>query len=203
MTKTNLRKPMTMRDEYDFSNVKRGAVITSLSKTCITKTKPTSDEIYERARRRANLTLWAIDLQCRRLRSSEQEDDLFIFRKWADFDFLIVCLTRFHRFAKLAASVPEVNLYLTIPLREFQSALPNLKRMRDVAEHFDDYAVDKGRLGDVKRQALEVSFMNEEGTVLSWLDVELNSREALVACQKLFAKITAASHLFVPNVPKR
>ena len=165
------------------------------------KMKPTSAATYERARRRANFTLWAIDLQCRRLQSSEPEDELFLFRKWADFDFLIVCLTRFHRFAKLVASIPEVKPHLTIPLQEFQAALPTLKRMRDVAEHFDDYAVDKGRLSDVKRQALEVSSMNDEGTVLNWLDVELNSQEALVACQKLFMAIKAASHVFIPIAP--
>lgn len=46
--------------------------------------------IYERARRLANISLWAVDLQCRRLKSTEPEDTEFIFRKWADFDFLIV-----------------------------------------------------------------------------------------------------------------
>jgi uncharacterized protein (DUF4415 family) len=51
MNKTNPRKPVTMRDEYDFSNVKRGAVIASPGKTRITIM--IDDDVIEAFRARA------------------------------------------------------------------------------------------------------------------------------------------------------
>jgi hypothetical protein len=158
--------------------------------------KPTSAATYERARRLANLSLWAIDLQCRRLASSQPEDSVFVFRKWADFDFLVVSLTRLRRAAQLAASIPEVQPSLAAAIREFDAALPHLKRMRDVAEHIDDYAVDRGRDGNIARQSLEVSLMSEDGSMLKWLGGELSTHEALRASQRLFEAIKAASSVF-------
>jgi hypothetical protein len=65
-----------------------------------------------------------------------------------------------------------------------------LKNMRDVAEHFDDYAVDRGRLKAVKRQALEVGVFGP--TVFQWLGYKLNADKALKAAQRLFQKIQRA-----------
>ncbi len=70
--------------------------------------KPTR-ATYERARRLANVAVWSVELQCRRLQSVEPEDATFVLRKWADFDFLVVALTRLRRAAQLAASIPELN----------------------------------------------------------------------------------------------
>jgi hypothetical protein len=160
--------------------------------------KPTSAATYERDRRLANMSLWAINLQCRRLRSSEPEDDDFVFRKWADFDFLIVALTRFRRAAKLAANISEIQLEVSVALKEFDSALPHLKKMRDVAEHIDDYAIDRGREPSVNRYALEVSSFSDDDDrlVLEWLEHQLNADEALKASQKLFDTIRKVSTAF-------
>lgn len=70
---------------------------------------PPPDATYERARRLANVALWAIDLQCRRLSSADAIDGAFVFRKWADFDFLVVALTRLRRAVVLAANVPALE----------------------------------------------------------------------------------------------
>jgi len=43
---------------------------------------------YERACRYANNALWTLSLQRRRLKSQEPEDAEFIFRVWADYEFL-------------------------------------------------------------------------------------------------------------------
>jgi hypothetical protein len=159
---------------------------------------PTPAATYERAKRLANLSLWTIELQCRRIRSSEPEDSVFVFRKWADFDFLIVALTRLRRAAKLAAHIPEIQPALSTALHEFDSALPHLKTLRDVAEHIDDYAVDSGRERSIRRQWLEVSSISMEGPTLKWLRHQLNSEEALRAGQKLFRAIQEASAGFGP-----
>jgi uncharacterized protein (DUF4415 family) len=51
MNKTNPRKPIAMRDEYDFSKAKRGAVIASPGKTRITIML--EDDVIETFRARA------------------------------------------------------------------------------------------------------------------------------------------------------
>jgi hypothetical protein len=140
------------------------------------------------------VSLWAINLQCRRLRSSEPEDDSFVLRKWVDFDFLIVALTRFRRAAKIAANIPEIHSEVATALKEFDSALPHLKKMRDVAEHIDDYAIEQGREASVERGLLEVSSLNdgEDGLILGWLGHQLNADKALSASRKLFDTIRKA-----------
>ena len=128
--------------------------------------------------------MWTISLQYRRIQSAEPEDGNFVFRIWADFDFLIVALIRLRRVVKLAAKIPEINPEITKALGEFDSALPNLKTMRDVAEHIDDYAVDSGWKEDISRKMLEVSKI--KGTELEWLNYKLDAREALKSSEKLF-----------------
>jgi len=139
------------------------------------------------------LALWAVDLQCRRLQTEEPEDKDFVFRKWADFDFLMVALTRLRRAAKLASGIPDCQQSLVPALAEFDASLSALKKLRDVAEHVDDYAIDGGRDRSIKRQALEVSVLSMGGSTLEWLGHEMNSDEALKAGQKLFDAIREAS----------
>jgi hypothetical protein len=88
---------------------------------------------------------------------------------------------------------------LSPALKEFDASLPDLKRMRDVAEHIDDYAIDQGRQRDVARQSLEVSFMDDEGPTLEWLGSSLNAQEALHASQRLFEALKGISHAFPPS----
>ncbi|HCG03147.1 MAG TPA: hypothetical protein DEV93_21730 [Chloroflexi bacterium] len=160
--------------------------------------KPTSAATYERARRLANVSMFAVDLQVRRLRSTEPEDGTFIFRKWFDFDSLIVALTRLRRAATLARKVPEIRRPVAAALREFDSSLPDFTRLRDVAEHIDEYAVDSGKRDSVLRHDLEVSSIDGGGPTLNWLGVQLNASEALVAAGRLFKAIQDAS-AFLPK----
>jgi hypothetical protein len=131
--------------------------------------RPTTKATYERARRLANLAIWSIQLQCRRLESSEPEDTSFVLRRWADFDFLIVALIRLRRAANLAAELQELQSSLRPAVERFDNALPRLKEIRDVAEHIDDYALEKGRNKSVVRKALEVSTLDAQGPTLEWL----------------------------------
>jgi len=142
------------------------------------------------------MSMWSIHLQYRRLQSAEPEDASFVLRKWADFDFLIVCLTRLRRAARLAAALPELRSLLAVAVAAFDAAVPDLKRMRDVAEHIDDYAADRGKNSAVLRQALEVSSLSDDGPTLRWLGVRLNATEALMASQALFEVIKNASRAF-------
>lgn len=151
--------------------------------------EPTAAATYERARRLASIAIWAVQLQSRRLRAAEPEDADFVLRKWADFDFMVVALVRLRRAARLAAQVPELESSLLAAIETFDSTLPGLKRFRNVAEHIDDYAVDRGREQSVGRQSLEVSSFDAEGPTLHWLGSALNATEALQLSERLFAAI--------------
>jgi hypothetical protein len=109
------------------------------------------------------------------------------FAGWADFDFLIVALIRLRRAARLAARIPQLQA-LGAALAQFDRALPDLKKMRAVAEHIDDYALDQGRQRAVARQSLEVSTMEAEGPTLHWLQARLNAREASCASPKRLSR---------------
>jgi hypothetical protein len=158
-----------------------------------TKMKSDNAATYERARRLANQALWTVDLQSRRLNSVEREDDKFILRKWSDFHFLIVALTRLRRAAELAAKVPAIREQVRGALKIFDAALPHLKKMRDVAEHIDDYAVDSGKDGSISRKNLEDG--NTNGEIWQWLGFELNASEALSASIGLFEVLKDSSSL--------
>lgn len=159
---------------------------------------PSPSETYRRARRLANISLWTVQLQCRRLRAKEPEDSEFLFRRWTDFQFLIIALTRLRRAAVLAARVSSINADIQVAITAFDLALPSLKRMRDVAEHFDEYAVDEGRRQDIRRRSLEVAIVGED--TLTWLDdgsseplsLTLNIDEAFRAGSALFRAIRDA-----------
>jgi hypothetical protein len=131
----------------------------------------------------------------------EPEDGNFVLRRWADFDFLIVALTRLRQAARLAAKVPQLQASLDTALVQFDEALPNLKKMRDVAEHIDDYALDEGRQKAVARQSLEVSTMEADGPTLCWLQARLNARDASQASRALFTAVKEASQLFRAGSP--
>ncbi|RIK76749.1 hypothetical protein DCC62_10905 [candidate division KSB1 bacterium] len=103
--------------------------------------KPTTAATYERARRLAILSILAVNLQSRRSNTSEPEDTVSVFRRWSDFDFLIIALTRSRRAVKLAATIPEIQPVLESALDEFDFSLAELKKLRDVAEQINDYAL--------------------------------------------------------------
>ncbi len=102
--------------------------------------EPNVAVILERAHRLANDAVRAVALQHRRLHGREPEDDSFVFRWWADLQFLIIALRRLRRVAQVAGEAPHVAGTVATALREFDKAVPDLARMRNVGEHLDSYA---------------------------------------------------------------
>ena len=147
---------------------------------------PTPVATFERAFRLSNMAMHSVALQVRRLRSSEPEDSIFVLRKWSDFDFLVVSLTRLRRAVQLACELSQAKAALESALQDFDEALPKLKEVRDVAEHIDDYSVEKGRRKSVSRFALEVSSICADGPTLDWLGAQVNANSAFVAAENLF-----------------
>jgi hypothetical protein len=159
--------------------------------------KPDNAATYERARRLANQSLWTIDLQRRRLSSTEPEDEKFILGKWSDFHFFIVALTRLRRASELAAKVSPINQKLRAALIAFDTELPHLKKLRDVAEHIDDFAIDGGKDKNISRKSLEVAVC--DGEKWQWLGFEIDIGKAFSASVRLFETLKMCGQL-VKNV---
>lgn len=160
----------------------------------------TSALSYERWTRLANLATFAIDLQCKRLNTVESQDEQFTFRKWYDFEFLLLALIRLRRIAQQVANLSELTALLSPALREFDASLPGLKRMRDVGEHMDEYAVGRGRHREVDMEMLEVSTLDSDGPTLTWLGTSLNANCALRASEELFRAIEQVGASFTTSV---
>jgi hypothetical protein len=153
--------------------------------------RPSDAVILERTKSFCNEAIFTIALQHRRLRTPEPEDKVFIFRWHADLQFFIVALRRLRRAVELGAKVRHVSETLRAALTAFDDRLPGLAKMRNVSEHINDYLLGDGRTKDVQRGDLQVSAW--DGTVFSWLGVELDIDAALVAAETLFEAVKQAA----------
>jgi hypothetical protein len=167
---------------------------------------PPSDAVFlERAKSLANQACFTVALQHRRLKSTEPEDDVFIFRWHADLQFFIVALRRLRRAAELTAGVPAVSASVETAIHDFDERLPGLAKMRNVGEHIDDYLhegrqparKDRRRHKEVRRDELQVSTWDVP--VFTWLGVELDIDVALKAAETLFAVVSEAVKQFLAN----
>lgn len=147
----------------------------------------------ERACSLANEAILTIELQRRRLRSNEPEDCSFVFRWWADLQFLIVALRRLRRTSELASSVPSAKAEMNDAIKRFDESLPMLLTMRNVGEHVDDYALDSSRRRhkQVDRKMLQVGTW--DGTTYTWLGETLNVDDAHAAAVTLYSSIRRAA----------
>lgn len=152
---------------------------------------PSDAALLERAFSLVNQAMFTVALQRRRVRSEEPEDKVFVFRHWADLQFLIVALRRLRRAAELASRVPAGSS-LREALRGFDHALPGLSVMRNVGEHIDDYAVDntKRRHKSVDRRSLQVG--QWDGATYTWLNFSLNVDDAHAAAFALYSAVKRA-----------
>jgi hypothetical protein len=117
-------------------------------------------ERLERAHSLVNEAMFVVSLQRRRLQTTEPEDNEFLGRIWADWEFFVVALSRLRRRAAIVRDVPEVASALS----QFDRVLPHLKTLRDVAEHIDAYAVDHPKRHDpsVSRRQISVGAFNAD-----------------------------------------
>lgn len=147
---------------------------------------------YERARRLANRAMLTVAMQIRRIEAKEPEDHLWP-RRLADYEFLIAALWRLRLAAKLAACVPELEPRLAIAIKEFDDGLPGLRAMRNVAQHIDDYARDKGNNKSIGRKSLEVAIIGPTG--LDWMGFSLKPTDAARVGAALFAAMESGRDL--------
>jgi len=174
--------------------------------------QPTELQVLERAVRLVSNAVYAVELQLRRIRDVEPEDDEFLFRKWMDIQFLISALWRI-RLAAMAAKkrIPN-DVLIATAIERFDLQLPYLKSMRDVGQHLDDYATDsqKRRARHVPdgarlvgRRQLEVGAWSEDQ--FYWLGMTLDFGKARLAGMELYGALQAARsrHRGTPDLPEQ
>jgi hypothetical protein len=160
---------------------------------------PSAEEIdaaiLERAKSLSNRGCFTVALQRRRLRSAEPEDDTFIFRWWADLEFLVAALRRLRRAAQLATRVSNTGpaAAVSAALTDFDVTLPGLATMRNVGEHIDDYALNAPTRHHHEVRSGQLQVGSWEGTVFDWLGHQLDIDVALAAAEKLFYAVEQAA----------
>jgi hypothetical protein len=152
---------------------------------------PSDNAILERALSLANEAVFTVELQRRRLRSQEPEDEHFVMRAWADAQLLIVMLRRLRRTAVLAMKVEDVKPQIKRALKQFDRTLPSLRTMRNVGEHIDEYAVDAGDDKNISPEQLQTGSWG--GSALHWLGLELDFDRAMNAAEELVEAMRSAA----------
>jgi hypothetical protein len=158
----------------------------------VLETQPSDSVVLERARSLADDCCWMVALQVRRLQTVEPEDADFLSRQMADFQFLIVALTRLRKAALVAQSVPAVSRQVTSAIAAFDAALPGMSKMRNVGEHVEDYALDSARRHDktVDRRMLQVAGWDEN--TFTWLGEQLSVAAVQPAARELYLALKDA-----------
>ena len=157
--------------------------------------------ILEDAKSLCNCAMWVVALQYRRLRTGKPVDDDFIFQYQADLEFLMVALRRLRRAAELAARVPFAQSALCAAIRDFDQALPDLVKMRNVSEHFDDYILNNQRRRHRDVQSGQLLVNRWDGTQYEWLGGSLNIDTAHQAAEKLFLAVKLVFEEYLKTYP--
>ena len=151
---------------------------------------PRDGAVLERAVSMASRAMYTLHLQRRRLRTDEPEDQEFIFRFWADLEFFLLTLWHLRSSALLAQRVTVTRDQLRAATDLFDADLPDLRTMRNVIDHLEDYGMDLGRNAEISRRQLQVSAWDD--TTLHWLGAELDVDHALAVAARLYKAIRTA-----------
>lgn len=127
-----------------------------------------------------------------------------VFRQEVDLHFLLVALIRLRRSVELVTERLGSESRPLEFLDIFDKDVPSLQKFRNVAEHFDDYTIDKGRRKDVHRDQLQTwSFGEEDNGGLIWrrLDENFSVEDAYSAARNLYGSFLnfANEYLAVPH----
>ena len=144
---------------------------------------PSDDEILHRSYSFANQAVIAADLQRARVRAPSDPTT-----QWIDLHFFVVALWRVRRALHLASQVPRVRDRLLDALALFDKSIPDLRDMRDAAEHIDDRALQKpprpGRRM-ISRFDLQSGSWSPSDESWEWAGRTLNVKDALAAAVRI------------------
>ena len=148
--------------------------------------------VYEDARNMASIAIRGVELQIKRL-FGENEIEEFVMQPVVDFHFLITSLNRLRQAAAMVSKTRDISS----SLNKFDLEIPDLRTMRNILEHIDEYRVGKGRNKAVPKDSFQTILFGKNS--INWVGYEINTSKALEASQKLFAAIQAVS----PNKPSK
>jgi len=117
------------------------------------------------------------------LNSKENEIPDFVLQPVVDFHFLVTALTRLKKMAELVSKYSNISE----GIKKFDEALPDLKNIRNVLEHLDEYRMGKGRNKSVSVNGLRTIMLDPNR--IQWLDYEINGNEVLEVSGLLFEEI--------------
>jgi hypothetical protein len=133
--------------------------------------------------------LWMVAVNMQHHRILEHLDDfIFAWPRRVDFQFLLVSLTRLRRAISFAAEVDQLKQALSARIVEFDGRVPFLSRLRNIGEHFDDYAAGRGRGTQVTRDQLRSSRWSDgPEAYIGWLGEEVRLAEVRAAAENLYS----------------
>lgn len=166
----------------------------------------------ERGFSMVNENMHTVAMQRNRIRRDEPEDEHFVFRRWADWQLLIIALWRLRRASSMVAKVPSAKASVTQAISRFDAQIPRLRILRNVGEHIDDYVLesdDRRRCKDVDRRGLQVGFVGTEA--LTWClfrsGADVAGREGTLrldvvvsAAEDLYTTVRSAKKSFVATL---
>ena len=153
--------------------------------------------IYEKALRFANFAMFTIDLQLNRLKEEELMDGIFLKRRWADFHFFILAVTKLRQSAELCCKIDTIKEAIKEGLSKFDKELPFIRRLRNVDQHWNNYALNEGWDKSVEITMLEVGI--EIDGKFEWLGETICPDECMNVCNSLFIKLIEAGEKLKGN----
>lgn len=140
--------------------------------------------LYEDMRHLANVAVWAVDLQIKRLETNEPEFADFPFQPLVDFHFLVTALTRLQEIAEALKAIEDMEPVMEKAIESFEKEVPGLRDIRNVLEHIGEYARGAGHDQDVQYGEMFTVVLDSD--CIQWLGYELRPRAALSASDTLF-----------------
>ncbi|MEW8521640.1 MAG: hypothetical protein AB2552_01165 [Candidatus Thiodiazotropha endolucinida] len=139
--------------------------------------------IFEDAKNMANIAVWGVELQIKRLNSQKNEISEFVMQPVVDFHFLIVALTRLRQAASLVSKISDIKSAIAT----FDNAIPDLRTVRNILEHIDEYRIGKGNNKSVPKDSFQTIIFGKES--IRWVNYEINLKSAMKASSDLYAVI--------------
>ena len=131
----------------------------------------TEPALVERMRKEATTWINAVHMQFHRVESPLiNPDDLGaeVWRQEIDLHFFVAAIMRLRRAVVCASAVNQLRSSLADLLDVFDRTVPSARLLRNVSEHFDDYAVGRGNDKKIKRSQLQVWSLGQEDGQLIW-----------------------------------
>ncbi len=166
----------------------------------------TDGALIDRMNTEATRWVNAVHMQYRRVSKPLVDADNSgegIWRQEIALHFLLVALTRLRRAVGITTRVSQLQVTLVNRIIEFDASVPYLSRLRNVAEHFDDYTVGRGREAQVMRFELQRWGMEHDPDghlIWIWLGERLHISEAYSAAKILYQGFIADIEGYVTDL---